>query len=175
MKFELVSKYEGQTDLLPTRGTKESAGYDLRCAEDIVIPSIWNQLMEAQVHTLPTTANLEDTKHWLEVTGMKPTLVPTGIRALIDSDKFGGGVARSSLPLKHMLMVANGEAIIDADYSQAKNEGHIHVMLLNFAPFDIQLRRGDKIAQLIFMKYYTVEDEENIDAIRTDGFGHTGN
>ena len=43
--FEVVSKYEGE-DLLPQRSTKKSAGYDLKAAEDYIIPSMLNSFMD---------------------------------------------------------------------------------------------------------------------------------
>lgn len=38
-KFEIVSKYAGNTYLMPMRATAHSAGYDMFAAEDIVIPA----------------------------------------------------------------------------------------------------------------------------------------
>ena len=74
-----------------------------------------------------------------------------------------------------MLIVANDEGIIDSDYYYADNEGHIHVMLLNISPFDIQIRKYDKLAQLIVKDYYKVVNDNVENKKRTEGFGHTGN
>lgn len=40
MQFELVKDYQNELNLLPTRATKGSAGYDFRAAKDIVVPNI---------------------------------------------------------------------------------------------------------------------------------------
>ena len=44
MELQLVSEYLTDEKLLPVRGTSMSAGYDLRCAKDIVVPSLWRLL-----------------------------------------------------------------------------------------------------------------------------------
>lgn len=63
--------------------------------------------------------------------------------------------------------------IIDADYADnPDNEGEIFFQLINLAPFAIQLKRGDKIGQGIFLKYETTEDDATI-AKRFGGMGST--
>ena len=64
--------------------------------------------------------------------------------------------------------------VIDTDYvDNPDNEGEIFLQLINLTPFAIQLKRGDKIGQGIFLKYETIEDDE-ARAKRTGGFGSTG-
>ena len=48
--------------------------------------------------------------------------------------------------------------IIDADYyNNPDNEGHIYFQIINLAPFDIVLRKGDAIGQGILKPYLTVK------------------
>lgn len=174
MKLELISKYQDDNKLLPVRGTQDSAGYDLRCAEDIVIPSLCRLLAKTPM-TEHIIMDLENVPQMLKSIGVRPTLVPTGVKIKLPSNKYAGVHARSSLPLKHMLIVANDEGIIDADYYYADNEGHIHVMLLNLAPFDIKIPKYSKIAQLLVKDYQVVLNDQVETEKRTGGFGSTGN
>jgi dUTP pyrophosphatase len=54
----------------------------------------------------------------------RPTLVPTGVKIYLDDDKSFDIQARSSLPRKNWLIVANAPGLIDADYvDNPDNEG----------------------------------------------------
>ena len=57
--------------------------------------------------------------------------------------------ARSSTPLKRGLMVANGVGIIDPDYCGPADE--VMIQVLNFTDADVQVRRGDRLAQGIVL------------------------
>jgi dUTP pyrophosphatase len=105
--------------------------------------------------------------------GIKPTLVPTGIKCEMPEDMYLELSVRSSCPLKHWLILANGVGIIDADYyNNPDNEGHIFFQIINLSPFDIILKKGDAIGQGIFKKYYLTDDDAAI-AERQGGFGST--
>lgn len=63
--------------------------------------------------------------------------------------------------------------IIDQDYyNNPDNEGEIYIQLINLSPYDIQIKKGDKIAQGIILPYLTVEDD-NANGVRKGGFGST--
>ena len=63
--------------------------------------------------------------------------------------------------------------IIDADYyNNPDNEGHIYFQVINLAPFDIVLRKGDTIGQGILKKYYLTDDDVTT-GLREGGFGST--
>ena len=80
----------------------------------------------------------------------RPTLVPTGIKCELPSDYYLELSVRSSCPLKHWLILANGVGIIDADYyNNPDNEGHIY-----------------------FQKYY-ITDDDKAEGSRVGGFGST--
>lgn len=170
-RFELVSWYADRPELLPTRATKNSAGYDFSVAQDIVVPSyekIFNFSYE-----INTTLTLDDVAKFTKEYKTKPTLVPTGVKAYIPEGYFLQLSVRSSCPLKHWLLLANGVGIIDADYyNNPDNEGHIFFQIINLFPHDITLRRGDKIGQGIILPYNLAEGDEAA-AERVGGFGST--
>lgn len=179
MKFEIISKYKGAQLNLPTRKTKGSAGYDFQVAEDIVIPSYWtemNDLAAAQITSKfcdDKLLTLKDVSILTGDVGIRPTLVPTGIKCEIPQDMYLELSVRSSCPLKHWLILANGVGIIDADYyNNPDNEGHIYFQIINLSPFDILLKKGDTIGQGI-LKQYFITNDDTVTAERQGGFGST--
>ena len=174
MKFEIISQYADAGLKLPERKTAYSAGYDFQVAEDIIIPSyqklIYNLIDYADVSC---TRTLEEIATFTKATKAKPTLVPTGIKCEMPGDHYLELSVRSSCPLKHWLILANGVGVIDADYyNNPDNEGHIYFQLINLSPFDIQLRKGDVIGQGILKRYETV-DNDAAWGERAGGFGST--
>ena len=179
--FEIIKDYQDIIDAthLPRRGTSESAGYDFKSAVDIEIPSLLSEYLAFALGTkedkCTDSKDLDELKAWMKAhTKLKPTLIPTGIKAIMPSDEYLSLDNRSSVPLNSFLMVANSRGIIDADYQYADNDGHIHVMVYNMSPFPIKIHKGDKIAQGIFHKYEVTTDDDPIKHQRTGGFGHTG-
>jgi dUTP pyrophosphatase len=177
-KFEKITKYKEDADLaMPTRKTELSAGYDMVAAEDCVIPSIWTLMEDAknrfeieEDEYITTSMMAEFTK----ATGIKPTLVPTGMKCQLEPGTFLQLSVRSSSPLKYWIMMANGVGIIDADYfDNPGNEGHIFFQLYNLSPFNIQIKKGEAIGQGIIIPYATTEND-NADGERVGGFGSTG-
>ncbi|KFN93247.1 deoxyuridine 5'-triphosphate nucleotidohydrolase [Tetragenococcus muriaticus PMC-11-5] len=53
--FEVVTDYIKEEVRLPQRATHHSAGYDFEAAEEIVIPSIWKQLLTSKINDNATT------------------------------------------------------------------------------------------------------------------------
>jgi dUTP pyrophosphatase len=80
---------------------------------------------------------------------------------------------RSGLAAKHGIGVLNSPGTIDSDY-----RGEIRVILFNTSDRDHQIRRGDRIAQLVFAALADVEMVEADSLSETSrgpgGFGHTG-
>lgn len=189
-QFEKISKYaDDEGIIIPHRKTKGSAGYDFYVAEDTVIPS-WSESVDIgfgnalakdlsdYYHTFEeylksTPFDMESTATLTKKYGHKVTLVPTGIKARMPEDYFLQLSVRSSLPLKHWLIMGNGVGIIDADYyNNPDNEGHIYFQLINLLPFDIKLKKGDCIGQGIFLPYGTTIDDA-ADGERVGGLGST--
>lgn len=173
--FEAVSRFAADEEMLmPRRGTAASAGYDFVVAEDIVIPPyesvVKNMTPPAYEYKTMTLAEMAAlTKQ----TGAKPTLVSTGIKCHLPTDMYLELSVRSSTPLKHWLIMANSIGIIDADYcDNPDNEGEIFFQMINFSPFPIQLKKGDKIGQGIIKPYEKVRND-NAEGSRRGGFGST--
>lgn len=100
-------------------------------------------------------------------------LVPTGLIIRVPDGYFLAIFARSSTPLKRGLIVANGVGVIDSDYSGPEDEIKVQVYNLTDAPVDV--KKGDRLAQGIFMQYAAPEWEEGEPSDKTrGGFGSTG-
>ena len=169
-KFELVSGAPAAARL-PVRKTANSAGYDFVVSEDIVVPS-WYIKTDGMPIYIPTF-DLGEVQTYIKDHDLRPTLVPTHVKCKLDPDQYLELSARSSTPLKYLLLLANGVGIIDADYyNNPDNEGHIYFQFINFSPYDIQLRAGDQIGQGIIRKYEITEDDAAAGE-RAGGFGST--
>ena len=157
-KFEIISEKEWKKSIStnceecinigfkkPFRSTKNSAGYDF---------------------ISPININIEP--HSM-------TLIPTGIKASMESDEVLQIFPRSSIGFKTSIRLANTVGIIDSDYyNNIDNEGHIFIKFYNSTDKDYVVNIGDKIAQGIFIKYLTVDDENSNFIKREGGLGSTG-
>ena len=101
-------------------------------------------------------------------------LVATGLVVQVPEGFFLGIVARSSLPLRKGLTVANGMGIVDSDYCGPDDE--VKVQVCNITTSDVQVRKGDRIAQGLVLPSVRVEWDEVDDhgAASRGGFGATG-
>ena len=157
--FEIVSNFKKKDINLPVRKTNASAGYDFEAAESLIVPSIWKVLAE---------------KVFIgEATGLKATLIPTGIKSYMLDDEYLQLSIRSGTALKTGLILANGVGIVDSDYyNNEDNEGHIMFPVHNLGFKDKLIKKGERIGQGLFLKYLKVDDDIS-DGIRTGGFGST--
>ena len=72
------------------------------------------------------------------------------------------------------IILANGIGIIESDYvDNDNNDGNIGFLLHNLNKTPYEVKAGDKIGQIFFFKFLTVDDEEEITTVRTGGFGST--
>lgn len=102
-------------------------------------------------------------------------LVPTGLVVQVPAGHFLGIFARSSTPLKKGLMVANGVGVIDEDYCGPADE--VKIQVLNFTASPVDVKRGDRIAQGLFLPVTRVTWKEETGELREGsrgGFGATG-
>lgn len=173
IEFKKISKYaDDETLHLPQRKTFYSAGYDFEVAEETVVHS-WPKALEVMGPRMGVLT-LEEAKEMYEEWGVGPTLVPTGIKCMLDPDTYLELVIRSSCPLKYGLVLANGVGIIDADYyDNPANEGHIYFQVMNIGPCDIVLQKGDIIGQGIIHQYERTHTDPVQELNRTGGFGST--
>lgn len=158
MRFEKVSynQYANATDKnmdlfneyneikLPKRATTGSAGYDFFAPFDF---------------TLEVGQTIK---------------IPTGIRVLLDSDKFLAIYPRSGLGFKFRVQLDNTVGIVDSDYSNSDNEGHIFIKITNDGREGkaVTVKSGEAFAQGIIQQYFVTEDDDT-DGIRNGGFGST--
>ena len=155
-KFERISFNQFKKDVcddmnlynsieLPKRSTKNSAGYDIKSIEEYTLKPNESKVFK---------------------TGIKVQMNDSEVFFIFDRSSFG---------FKYDIMLSNNVGVIDSDYyNNTDNEGHIAVKLLNLGKKDVEINIGDRIAQGIFMKYLTVNNEDDISTIRKGGLGSTG-
>lgn len=99
--------------------------------------------------------------------------VPSGIRVQPIAPGVAGLVcSRSGLGARDGLVVAQGVGLIDPDYV-----GEIVVWLLNTSGEERVVRRGDRVAQLVFLPFFRPlwrEEEPDRTERGSGGFGHSG-
>ncbi|MGN0767882.1 MAG: dUTP diphosphatase [Christensenellales bacterium] len=159
-KFEKVGfdeykkAFEGRSDdeikeiydgiSLPRRATKGSAGYDFYAPCDV------------------TLAAGESVK------------IPTGIRVKIADGWVLALFPRSGLGFKFRLQLDNTVGIIDADYYESDNQGHIFCKITNDSRENktMSVKKGNGFCQGIFLPFGITTDDETT-AERNGGFGST--
>ena len=128
----------------PKRGTKKSACYD-----------IFTQFL---IQLEPG----EDRK------------IPTGIKAYMLEDEVLKAFPRSGHGFKFYIRLANTVGIIDADYIESDNEGHIWVKVRNEGSNPCRIEQGEAICQVMFQKYLLADGDNFTDGEqRNGGFGST--
>ena len=100
--------------------------------------------------------------------------IPTGVAISPERRDVVAIIAgRSGHGLKHGVTLANSIGVIDSDY-----RGEISVVLVNHGTDPFEVRRGDRIAQMMFVPIYTAAflpvDELDETARGAGGFGPTG-
>ena len=107
--------------------------------------------------------------------GVIPTsermLVSTGIAVVLPKGVYGRVAPRSGLAVKHGIQV--GAGVIDPDYT-----GEVKVVLFNHGDKDFEVKRGERVAQLVLERCETPDVEEIGLLEETErgagGFGSTG-
>jgi len=123
-----------------TKGTKDSAGYDIVSPETVILPALSSRIVNTKLRII----------------------IPTGYFGLIKS--------RSGMAFKRNIDTCNS-GIIDSDY-----RGEIMIKFYNHNKIDYKIMKGDKIAQIIFLRYFDpilkkitiVKDDK-----KHEGFGST--
>lgn len=129
---------------MPRRKTKNSAGYD--------ILSLINYSLKPN----------------------ESKVIPTGLKCVMSSDEVLLIANRSSYGYKYNVRLVNSVGVIDADYyNNQDNEGHFTVKLYNGGSEELNIKIGDAVAQGIFIKFYTVDNESKIEKTRVGGIGST--
>ena len=103
--------------------------------------------------------------------------IATGIRWVCgkegnDRDKVLLVMPRSGLGFKYGIRLSNTVGVIDADYCDSDNEGHIIISMVNPSDKTVKLREGTPFSQGIVVRY-EVPDGAESDESRNGGFGST--
>lgn len=100
-------------------------------------------------------------------------LVPTGFAIAVPAGFEAQLRPRSGLALRHGVMLPNAPGTIDSDY-----RGEVQVILWNAGSAPFEIKRGDRIAQLVIAPVLEARFLEVAELEATDrgagGFGHTG-
>lgn len=146
--FPLVSREDAiliyNSIELPKRATSKSAGYDIYMPIDFAL---------------------------------KPgetVKIPTGIRVAMREDYVFMIYPRSGLGFKYRLQLNNTVGVIDADYYDSDNEGHIFIKITNDSNEGktVEMKKNTGFAQGIFVQY-GITDDDNVSSVRNGGFGST--
>lgn len=126
---------------LPSRTTKKAAGYDFYALYDYTLRP--GEIMK----------------------------VPTGVKVDMESDDVLLLLDRSSMGFKYNVRMCNQVGVIDADYYNNKdNEGHMWIKIQNEGDKDYIVKKGDGMCQGIFIKYLTVDNENDSFEERTSDY-----
>jgi len=111
-----------------------------------------------------------------EVVTMAPgarAIVPCGFAMALPLGYEAQVRPRSGLAAKHGVTVLNAPGTIDADY-----RGEVKVILINHGSDPFEIRRGDRIAQMVVapVSAVTFSERETLDDTErgSGGFGSTG-
>lgn len=128
--------------ILPKRATKFSAGYDFISPFDFT-------LNPGEVIKLPT-----------------------GVKCEMNTDVCLLIFPRSSLGFKYRFILNNTVGIIDSDYFNCDNEGHIWTKWTNDGDKILEIKKGMAFAQGVFINYLTTVDDA-VESERVGGLGST--
>lgn len=146
-KFEKISWEQFKKDvtddkelyesyLLPRRETYQAAGYDFFALYDYTV---------------------------------KPgeiKMIPTGVRACMESDDVLLLLTRSSMGFKWNVRLCNQVGVVDADYyNNPGNGGHMWIKIQNEGDKDYVVKKGDGMCQGMFVKYLKTDDDTETDFI----------
>lgn len=160
-KFEKVSYNEYLTlmrSLLPSNWSEEE------------IRATWEELKLPQRSTEKSAGYDFYAPVGFSITKGQQMLIPTGIRAKISDGWMLMCVPRSGLGFKYGMKLRNTVGIIDSDYYNSDNEGHIMLKISVDEPLEVE--QGDRFAQGIFIPFGITEDDAATGK-RNGGFGST--
>ncbi|KAG7483039.1 deoxyuridine 5' [Solea senegalensis] len=102
---------------------------------------------------------------------MDKAIVKTDIQIAVPHGCYGRVAPRSGLAVKHFIDV--GAGVVDEDY-----RGNVGVVLFNFGKETFDVKKGDRVAQLVCERicYPELEEQETLDETQrgAGGFGSTG-
>lgn len=135
VKNLMQTNSEHHAECLPTRGSEKSAGFDLYAC--------WEQQSgNDQITIEPWTRKL----------------IPTGIAISVPCGTYGRIAPKFGLAANHCIDV--GAGVIDPDY-----RGEVKVLLINNSNTPFEVKRGDRIAQLILEQFTS-----DVEVLQVDDF-----
>lgn len=164
-KFEKVSWGQFQKDYVDTFGEGKTINIDdvRKIYDDIKLPCRKTRFSAGHDISIPFNITLPS---------KEKLMIPTGVRCKMDTDYVMIIAPRSSLGIKKGLRISNTIPVIDSDYYDADNEGHIFVSVINDGKEPIKFKVGDNIVQALFVPYGIANDNV-VMAERTGGIGST--
>lgn len=100
--------------------------------------------------------------------------IPTGIKSYMQPGEVLLAFPRSGLGFKYYCRLANTIGVIDADYVESDNEGHMFIKLRNEGNNEMHIEAGTAMCQLIFMPFLLIDgDSFDNGEQRNGGFGST--
>ena len=117
---------------LPSRGSKNAAGYDFALLED------------------------------LEIKPGEIVKLPTGVKMRCEANEVLLIVVRSKTGFKYNIRLVNQVGVIDSDYYDNKdNEGHIFIKIQNHGDRAVKFEAGEAVAQGVFVNYLLTDSDLN--------------
>lgn len=164
-KFEKISWGQFQKDYVDTFGEGKTINMDdiRKIYDDIKLPCRKTRFSAGHDISIPFNITLPS---------KEKLMIPTGVRCKMDTDYVMIIAPRSSLGIKKGLRISNTIPVIDSDYYDADNEGHIFVSVINDGKEPIKFKVGDNIVQALFVPY-GIADDNVVIAERTGGIGST--
>ena len=144
-EFKVAKGFEDKNVILPTRATKNSAGYDFHIISD----------RDTFIHP------------------QEAIKFHTGVKAYMEDDEVLLIDIRSSMGIKKSIVLANSQGVIDSDFADnPDNDGEIMIALTNLGDKAQVIEPNARVAQGMFIKYLTT-DNDKADAERVGGVGST--
>lgn len=164
-KFEKISWGQFQKDYVDTFGEGKTINMDdiRKIYDDIKLPCRKTRFSAGHDISIPFNITLPS---------KEKLMIPTGVRCKMDTDYVMIIAPRSSLGIKKGLRISNTIPVIDSDYYDADNEGHIFVSVINDGKEPIKFKVGDNIVQALFVPY-GIADDDVVTTERTGGIGST--
>jgi len=132
-----------------------------------------NAIVPSYVHKGDAGVDLYSTEDYILKPGER-VLVSTGIKISIPEGYEAQIRPKSGLALNHGISIVNSPGTVDSCY-----RGEVGIIAINQGKEVYNIKKGKKIAQMIFNKVETVEFEEVKELNNTkrgdSGFGSTGN
>lgn len=119
--------------VLPKYETEYASGMDLRA---------WKYAYPSDLKT-----TLDFTEQGLVLQPLERVLIKTGLHIELPPNTEAQIRPRSGLALKHGISIVNTPGTIDEDY-----RGDIGVILINLSNQPFTIKKGDRIAQMVFQK-----------------------